>query len=117
MQREETLNQIRKELAIAEEAQKRGNTGMVRVCARRAAGAAIEFWLESNPREGWGPDVMSRLRNIALDDSLPLLVRDAARRLSAKATELPSGTFTSDPIQDCRSIIDQVMGIATPGKQ
>ncbi len=33
MQRGETLNQIRKELAIAEEAQKGSNTGMVRVCA------------------------------------------------------------------------------------
>ena len=41
---------INKELTKAEQAMKEGNDGMARVCARRACGNAISFWLRSEER-------------------------------------------------------------------
>jgi len=113
MEREQALAQIRKELATADQAKKAGNEGMVRVCARRAAGVAITFWLEFNPRQGWGVDAMNQLRSLALDDSFPLPVREAAERLNTKVTEQFTSPFTIDPVQDSRTIIERLLESAT----
>jgi hypothetical protein len=82
---------------------------MVRVCARRAAGSAIAFWLEANPRPGWGMDAMSRLRNLQEDETIPMEVRNAAIRLTARVTEQFTSPFTSDPIHDCTIIVDHFL--------
>jgi hypothetical protein len=109
MEREQALAQIKKELATADQAKKAGNEGMVRVCARRAAAVAITFWLQFNPRKGWGVDAMNQLRSLALDDSLPLPVREAAQRLKTKVTAQFTSPFTGDPIQDSRTIIEYLL--------
>lgn len=106
MTKQEVTELIEKEFATAEQARKIGNDGMVRVCARRAAGAAISVWLQSSPRQGWGMDAMSQLRALQLDDSIPLSVRDAAHHLTAKVTEQFTPAFPADPILDSRIIID-----------
>ncbi len=100
---------IEKEFAAAERARTGGNKGMVRVCARRAAGVAIQHWLEQNPRPDWGLDAMNRLRNLWLEESIPQDVRDAARRLTEKVTPEFTSPSSTDPIHDATIIIDQLL--------
>ena len=75
MTKTQTLEQIEKELAGAGQARHVGNEGMIRVCARRAAGIAIGHWLQENRHLDWGIDAMSRLQNIQQDESMPVAIR------------------------------------------
>jgi hypothetical protein len=111
MTRDQVLQLIEKEFAVADQALKIGNDGKVRVCARRAAGAAIAYWLQSNPRSGWGLDAMTRLHHLQLDASLPHNVRDAAVRLTTKITEQFATSFATSPIEDSRIIIAYLIGL------
>jgi hypothetical protein len=101
---------IEKELSTASQAASTGNDGMMRVCARRAAGIAIVHWLEHNPRPDWGTDAMNRLRNLQLEGSIPHAVREAAGRLTAKVSEDFTYSSTSNPIHDAKLIIDYMLG-------
>lgn len=109
MTKAEASLHIEKEFSAAREAEKNGNEGMVRVCARRAAGIAIGFWLQSNPRKSWGVDAMSRLRALQLDDSIPQNVREAAARLTTKITENFTSPFPSHPLDDAHQIIQHCL--------
>ena len=102
--REETLAAIRKELASAGEARKAGNEGRVRVCARRAAGAAIAFWKQDE-----STDVLERLRSLHNTEEMPAGVREAAQHLAAKLREDFSPQFDTDPLKDCRVIVDYLL--------
>jgi hypothetical protein len=105
----QALDRIGKELSTARQARTTGNDGMVRVCARRAAGIAVSFWLEQNSRQGWGLDAMSQLKNLQSDESTPRGVRDAAMRLTARITEQFKSTFSTDPIADSETIINNLL--------
>ncbi len=109
MTREQAFSSIEREFSTAEQAMKSGNDGMVRVCARRSAGVAIAFWLQANPRSGWGIDAMSQLRSLAYDDAIVQDVRDAGKRLSVKITEKFTFPFLTNPIDDARIIINYLM--------
>lgn len=109
MTKTQTLEQIDKELATAEQARNAGNDGMVRVCARRVAGVAISNWLERNPRASWGMDAMSRLKSLQRDETIPIDVRDAAARLTTKITEQFTSPFSTDPIHDSKIIINHLL--------
>ena len=106
MKKEEVVDAIEKEFKIAAEAQTAGNDGMMRVCARRAAGTAIGYWLATHREKHWGADAMNRLKNLQLDGSVPPQVQEAARRLTTKITEQFRSPFPTDPISDSRIIID-----------
>lgn len=108
---DETLKIIRKELDTAESSARAGNHGMARVCARRASGAAIAFWLKTNPRSGWGIDTMNRLRALQHDNSMPLHVQEAVSRLTSKVTPQFTSPGSSNPIADSRVIILQLLDI------
>src|SRR3989454_1168400 len=58
------LEQIEKELAMAEAAMREANEGKARVCARRAVALAAEASLERFPQPGWRGDAMHHLRQI-----------------------------------------------------
>jgi len=109
MNKEQALGLIAREFAKAAAAKEVNNDGMVRVCARRAAGVAIRFWLQSNPRQGWGADAMNQLRNLQLDQTIPSPVRDAAMRLSTRITEQFTPAFSNDPVEDGKTIIDHLL--------
>jgi hypothetical protein len=109
MNKDLVIQNIEKEFTQGEQAQKKGNEGMVRVCARRAAGLAVAYWLESHRRDGWGVDAMNQLRNLHLDESTPLSVREAALRLTTKITEQFTSAFPTDPLQDSKIIIDYLL--------
>ena len=108
---EETLRIISKEFDTAHNAMRAGNQGMVRVCARRAAGAAIARWLQSHPRNGWGIDAMSRLRALRDENTMPSDVRDAAARLGTKVTPRFASSQSIDPIGDARAVITRLLNI------
>ena len=103
------LDRIAVELKTAQRAREAGNEGMARVCARRAAGAAISHWLERHPRQGWGADTMGQLRSLEHDESAPPDVREAAARLTAKITQHFTPPFPTDPIADSRVIINHFL--------
>jgi hypothetical protein len=109
MTKEEALQRVEKEFTTARHAHTIGNDGMVRVCARRAVGIAITYWLQSHARSGWGVDAMNQLRALALDDSLPQNVRSAAARLTTKITERFASPHSTDPIDDAHLIINYLV--------
>jgi hypothetical protein len=97
---------IERELSTAARAARKGNEGMARVCARRAAGVAIAHWLESHPHPAWGTNAMQYLRAVHAEESFPREVRSAAFRLAARVTQNFSSPFSNDPIADSRMIVD-----------
>ena len=103
------LAQIDHELATAREATNTGNEGKARVCARRAAGQAITWFLSRYPREGWGADAMTQLLHLKTDAEFPEEVRNAAERLTTKISERFTYPFTSHPINDATIIIDAII--------
>ncbi len=109
MTREETLQLVEREFATARQAATAGNEGMVRVCARRAAGAAIAFWLQFNGRPGWRADAMSRIRHLEADQSFPQDVREAAMRLMARVTPQFTPRYPTDPVADATVIIQHLL--------
>jgi hypothetical protein len=109
MTKAQALDHIEREFATASQARSAGNNGMVRVCARRATGVAIAYWLEQNLRQGWGADAMSQLRNLQNDESMPQAIHDAAMRLTARITEQFTSPFSTDPIDDSKTIINHLL--------
>lgn len=109
MTKDQLFTQIEKEFAMAAAAKRSGNEGMVRVCARRAAGLAISYWLRSHPGTTWGTDVMSQLRNLQTDSSMPDNVRVAAMRLTTKVSQRFTSPFSTDPIADSNCIIQYLL--------
>ena len=109
MTKAEAQHQIEKELATVRHAEVIGNDGMARVCARRAAGVAISLWLQTNSRSGWGVNAMNQLRSLALDETMPQEIRDAAKRLTTKITEQFTSAFSTDSIEDAKIIINFLM--------
>jgi hypothetical protein len=102
------FEQIEKEFAIAREAIRTGNAGKARVCARRAAGQAITWFLSKFPRPGWQPDALSQLQRLNSDESFPPTVRDAAQRLTTKISDRFTYPFSTNPIEDARVIIEYI---------
>lgn len=110
MTREEAHRAIGVEFAAAAAARKVGNEGMVRVCARRAAGASIGFWLQEHPRQAWRGDAMSRLKALEEDETVPPDVRQAAGRLTGRVTRSFRSPHVEDPLEDARLIVHTLLG-------
>ncbi len=107
--KEHYFEQIDKELAVAREAEKAGNEGKSRVCARRAAGQAITWFLSRYPHEGWGADAMNQLLHVKEDPAFPEEARRAAVRLTTKISERFTSPFATNPIEDATIIIEAVV--------
>lgn len=110
LSREEAHEECGQELNRAGQAAAAGNAGMARVCARRAAGVAIRFWLQQHPRSMWGVDAMNQLRNVQLDQSVPQAVRTAAKRLTSRMNPEFGPSHKEDPVEDSRTIIQFFLG-------
>jgi hypothetical protein len=108
------LEQIEKELATAREAQRSGNDGKVRVCARRAAGQAITWYLSRYPHPAWGPDALTQLKQLKDDPSFSQASRDAAMRLTSKVSEHFTYQFSTHPLDDADIIIHEVKRLMEP---
>ncbi len=100
--------QIRLELARAEEAMKVGNAGRARTCARRAVGLAITEWQRRDPRVSFGQDFLRQLKGMALDGQTPDEVRQAATRLQERLGK-DFQSASREPIADARIVIAHVL--------
>ena len=109
MVKEIVLMNIDAELNRAKKAVNEGNIGMARVCARRACGTAISFWLQNNPRHSYGDSAMNQLRSIQSDDTVPKEVKDAAERLTTKVADQTTSPFSDDPITDAKIITNHFL--------
>ncbi|HLF01263.1 MAG TPA: hypothetical protein VI547_04765 [Anaerolineales bacterium] len=97
---------IQRELDWARQALVDDNKGRMRVCCRRAAGAAIRRWLRQQPAPPeWGRMAITQLRTIAEVESLPADVRRAAARLSTTVDHDHNLPFDESPIEDALIII------------
>jgi hypothetical protein len=99
-----------RELQQAEEARARGNEGMARVCARRAAGIAVGEYLRLHQHPAPGPSAYDRLRYL---QDLPVVspgAREAAGYLLTRITvdgELPGEV---DLIAEARRMVKELFG-------
>lgn len=77
------------------------------MCARRAAGWALDGVPSSQVRSAQGTqgNAYEALRRAARDAALPVQVRQAAARLTARVDEAFSLPFDEDPIHDALEII------------
>jgi len=99
--------EIQGELDRAQKALDENNEGMVRVCVRRAVGAAVRQWLAGRARPpAWGVTAVSQLRAMADDASMPESIRAAARRLSTTVERDHTLPFDEHPLDDARLIIE-----------
>ena len=105
--------QIVQELVAAQAAQKDGNDGKARVCARRAVACATKAWLACLPVPRWQGDAMAHLKQIQQDVSFPLSLRQAAERLSTSVTRRHTASFTTDPVADAKLLIAHLRSITT----
>ena len=103
-----TRSLIEQELAAAETAQRNRNEGKARVCARRAVALAAETRLARLSLPRCRKDAMAHLREIQLDPSCPLPIRQAAERLSTPVTRRHEAPFTTDPLADAKLIIEHL---------
>lgn len=108
--KEEALESVRREFAVAEEARHAGNQGMLRVCARRAAGAAVAWWYATRSAPPTKPDAMTQLKALSTDGAVPAEIRDAASRLTAKVTADFTAPGKADLLADSRMIVEYVVG-------
>ena len=102
-------DQIFKELEQAEAARKEGNEGKTRVCARRAVGAAVLWYVLSHDRPLRARDTMELLRRAQEIPTFSPEMKQAAVRLSAKITPDFQYSSATDPLVDAHLIIDFVL--------
>lgn len=96
--------EIEAELSQARDAEKEGNEGKARVCARRAVGKA--FALSHYPsRPALSLSTTQILKIISADEKLSEPTREAARRLAASVAENGGASVSARPVQDALLII------------
>ncbi|MGD2163071.1 MAG: hypothetical protein PVI81_04075 [Anaerolineales bacterium] len=103
---------ISDELAIAQKSREQGNEGRARVCARRAAGWAVESIYV--PDQGQSlPDANAYRFLIWFKECerFPQNLREAAGRLTARVDKDFKLPFKQDPIDDAKMIVDWIMSV------
>jgi hypothetical protein len=103
---------IEAELALGRAAAE-SNPGKARVCARRAAGWAIQAYYQRRDGPGWGGDAMKQLARLRVDPAAPEAARAAAERLSTKVDREHRLPFEEDALEDARGIVAWVLGTQT----
>ncbi len=100
--------QLRLELARAEDAMQVGNAGRARTCARRAVGLAITEWQRREPAVNFGRDFLRQLQGLSSDEQTPDEVRQAATRLQERLGK-DFQSASREPIGDARIVIAHVL--------
>jgi hypothetical protein len=87
MFRETVKSKIQEELRRGAEARSQGFEGRARVCARRAAGAAVREYLDMRGLPAPGPSAYDLLAYLQELPGLPVVLGEAARNLLLKVDE------------------------------
>jgi HEPN domain-containing protein len=111
------MEQIDRELGRAVAARGRGNEGQARVCARRAAGAAISHCLGTETGRPEGANVYDLLRWLHGEQAFRQEIRQAAARLTVRVTEQFELPHPEDPLEDAVTLINALLAAsrARPG--
>ncbi len=99
------------ELEMGEQAMKVGNVGKARVCARRACSFILSYWNEKNKEYNWGNNAVRLLEGVRDELNFPEHIRNAAKRLTAKADINFSTGYDENPIEDAKMIIDYFLSL------
>jgi hypothetical protein len=92
------------------------NPGRARVCARRAAGWAIEAWYQAREGAAWRGDAMKQLNRLRADPAAPEAPRAAAERLSTKVDREHRLPFEEDALEDAGVIIKWALAASDEGR-
>lgn len=103
--KEEFESEIRRALEV----RARGNEGQARVCARRAAGAAIREYLTRRGRPVPSPSAYDLLNLIASDETLDPALRQSAVYLSMRVTEEFKLPVAVDLVVEARRLADLLL--------
>ncbi len=103
-------HQVHEELAAAQAARERGNEGMARVCARRAAGWAVGLADRGDPPAAISGNAYLLLKWYADRTEEPDNLREAAGRLTARITEDHTLPHSEDPLRDARRLVEALLG-------
>ncbi len=106
-----------RELRMAEEAVRAANPGRARVCARRAALAAMREFSRQTGFRFDGRTGIERLRSFSLSDRFPKAAREAAQRLTTHVNHQLTPSFSFNPIGDGRKVIHAIanaLGVSIP---
>lgn len=107
---------IDQELNWAENARLAGNEGKARVCARRAAGAALRAWFEYLSDQEVDSSAYASLNHLAQLKLVPADIKEIADRLLTRVAPDYTLPVQTDLIADARKLIawvsDQIQGDA-----
>ncbi|MGW8249329.1 MAG: hypothetical protein ACWGO1_01715 [Anaerolineales bacterium] len=101
--------QIQAELEMAENARARGNEGMARVCARRAAGMAAGEYISQRGLPFLATSAYDRLKFLSGSDAVPRDIRHVAAHFLLRVTPDHSLPVETDLIADARWLIDRLL--------
>jgi hypothetical protein len=102
------MDDVRRELLRARDAEHSGNSGRARTAARRAVGLAIAELQRQHPEKVYGQDFILQLRSFGLDPEIPLAAREAAGRLQARLTR-DFQSSSVNPLDDANIVIAFVL--------
>ncbi len=113
----EWLERVQRELQIAEAARARDNEGMARVCARRAAGWAVEAYLRQQGVELKTSSVLEMMRHLKKYQSLAPEMREILEHmlLPKQKPDLESESF-SQPGVDLVAEARRLIGLLFPNQ-
>lgn len=110
--------QIEQELTAARAARERGNEGMARVCARRAAGWAVGWVRSDSAPTSISGNAYQLLRWYSAQEEEPSGLRRAAKRLTVRITEDHTLPHPEDPLEDAEQIVEGLLpGGARAGEE
>jgi hypothetical protein len=98
------------ELLLAEEARAKGNEGMARVCARRAAGIAAGEYFQQQGLPTPGPSAYDRLKFLRDYPSASPGARQAAGYLLTRVTTEWDLPVDVDLVAEARRIVAELFG-------
>lgn len=102
------LDQINQELARAEQARQKGNEGMARVCARRAAGFAALASLQNLGLDIQNINGMDALHIFSKSSDFPTPIRRSAELLTMRVTPDHQLPLEVDLLQQAREFINEL---------
>ena len=97
--------QIQEELLLAKQSRKEGNEGRARVCARRAAGAAAQIFLDLQELNKNSNNAFQALKTLQDKVDLPERILLAVKRLTQRVNEDYQLPLDIDLIQEASIVI------------
>jgi hypothetical protein len=102
---------LKTELEEAQRSHLQGNEGRARVCARRAAGWAVGWYVETHSLAEPHTNALEHLKWLAKSSDVSNELQEAAIRLTTKIDKNGKLPFREDPMADAHLIITALLGI------